>query len=89
MSDNDLSDGTPFDNIDLPDSRLKYHRTTICGPIGLMSRVFCANCGCDGGLVTEEWAGHIMYICDDCANTCGRQLPGMVEIPEESVRGTT
>lgn len=70
---------------ELPDSRLSHHRTTICGPCGLMSRVFCINCGADGGLVTEAWAVRISYLCDDCFLTHGA-LP-MPQVPDSVVRG--
>lgn len=66
------------------DSRLRYHRTTFCGPKGLMSKVFCLNCGADGGAVTEEWAEFVIYICEGCAKTHGS--PPLPEIPEELIR---
>lgn len=75
----------------LPDCRLTGHRrraTTV--PLGrmLMERVFCANCGADGGLVTAEWSPHIFYLCEDCARTCGHlTLSGVIEINETTVRG--
>jgi hypothetical protein len=50
-----------------------------------MSRVYCANCGADGGLITEEWAEHVFYICDRCELTKGKLLA--TAIPEEVVRG--
>lgn len=75
----------PLNFEELPESRLTHHRTTICGPVGLMSRVYCANCGCDGGLITEEWAVKCCYLCDKCAEVHGK-LP-IPEIPESVVRG--
>lgn len=75
----------------LPDSRLtvKRERTTVVRPTMLgrmvMERVFCANCGDDGGLVTAEWSPHVFYLCEECAQKHGRlNLP---EIPEATVRG--
>lgn len=73
---------------ELPDSRLSGARrraTTV--PLGrmLMERVFCANCGCDGGLVTAEWSAHVFFLCDDCARP--GTPPGCVEADERSVRG--
>ena len=74
----------------LPDCRLLPSRrraTTV--PLGrmLMERVYCGNCGCDGGLVTAEWSPHVFYLCEECAVTHGRlTLP---EVPEATVRGTT
>jgi len=72
----------------LPDSRLNGPRrraTTV--PLGrmLMERVFCANCGADGGFITAEWAAHVFYLCDECAQTHGKlDLP---EVSEAAVRG--
>jgi hypothetical protein len=51
-----------------------------------MEKVFCVNCGCDGGAVTPEWAAHIFYLCDECAKTYG-QIDGAVQVPDEVVRG--
>lgn len=75
---------------DAPDSRLQdltaRRRTTVAGPGGTpMERVFCANCGADGGAVTADWSPHIFYLCDRCAAQHGT-LP-LVEIPEDVVRG--
>jgi hypothetical protein len=76
----------------LPDCRLIGPRrrattvplTMLLGRM-LMERVFCGNCGADGGLVTAEWAAHIFYLCDDCAHTHGKlDLP---ELSEATVRG--
>lgn len=72
---------------ELPDSRRSHHRPTVCGPAGIMAQVYCANCGKDGGLVTEEWAEHIFYLCDPCAEKYGQEPPGTVQIPEEVVQG--
>ncbi len=63
----------------LPDCRLTGHRrraTTIAGVPTMvgrvtMERVYCANCGAPGGAVTQEWAAHIFYVCDDCAGRLG------------------
>lgn len=71
---------------ELPESRLK-DRKTFCGPVGIMSRVYCANCGCEGGAVTEEWAEFIFYLCDACAEKTGGVVPGAVEVPGEVVCG--
>jgi hypothetical protein len=49
-----------------------------------MERVFCANCGCDGGLVTADWAWHVFYLCEPCAEKHGRL--DLAEIPESLVR---
>ncbi len=68
----------------MPDSRVKDPRH-IFGPAGYMEAIFCVNCGGDGGFVTSDWATHVFYLCDKCADTHGRlTLP---EIPEATVRG--
>jgi len=76
----------------LPDSRLKFDRankqTEALTPVGrlFMERVYCANCACDGGLVSPEWAEHVFYLCQDCADKYGK-IEGAVEVPEAVVRG--
>lgn len=72
----------------LPDCRLRGPRrraTTVVRGCMLMERVFCANCGADGGLITAEWSPHVFYLCDACAETHGK-LP-LPEVPEKTVRG--
>jgi len=85
----------------LPDSRLRGSRrrsTTIAyrdaerGVDLLIERVFCANCGCDGGGVTAEWAPHVFYVCDPCSKLphVARQLctaAGVIEVPDGVARG--
>lgn len=74
---------------DMPDARLRpCNRSTIVGPCGIMARVYCVNCGCDGGLVTDEWAEQIMYLCDRCAEVHGK-LPVALQVPDSEVRGTS
>jgi len=73
----------------LPDARLNSldrKRKEIVGPLGkFMERVYCVNCGTDGGAVTKEWAEHIFYLCNVCAETHGAlSIPA---IPDEIVRG--
>lgn len=73
----------------LPDSRLAgtaRERTTVVWARMLWERVFCANCGADGGIVTADWSPHVFYICDGCAQELGPP-PGMVEVAEAVVRG--
>lgn len=65
----------------LPDSRLSsFKREQTMFSIGRKQyeRVFCANCGTQGGGVTPEWAPHIFFVCDDCFLTHGAP-PGCVE----------
>jgi hypothetical protein len=70
----------------LPDSRLKdpSHKMVYRGR-QWWEKVFCANCGCDAGLMTAEWSAHCFYLCQLCAETYG-QPPGTMEIPEKWVR---
>jgi len=71
----------------LPDSRLVLdrRRTTVVLGRQLMERVYCANCGADGGLITADWCPHVFYLCDTCAaKHAGIEL---AEVPEPAVRG--
>jgi len=73
----------------LPESRLGWNRresTMIQHGRMTLERVFCANCGCNGGGVTPEWAAHVFYLCDACAEKYGN-LDGATEVPEAVVRG--
>lgn len=73
----------------LPDSRLAgtaRDNKSVVFHGALWERVFCANCGHDGGLVTAEWSPHIFYLCEECALKCGPP-PGVVEADERQVRG--
>ena len=53
----------------LPDCRLsgKASRAQIVR-LGRLAfeKVFCADCGCDGGMVTEG-VPHVFYLCEPCA----------------------
>src|SRR5262245_32250925 len=77
----------------LQDSRLTFDRdnkqTEARTPFGKlwMERVYCANCGCDGGLVTPDWAQHVFYLCEECAHKYGAMPPSVAEVPEAVVRG--
>lgn len=74
-------DGPEHKEEKLPDARLSStNRNTFCGPVGLMSRVFCVNCGAPGGAVTEEWASEVFYLCDSCADKLG-PLP-CLQVPD-------
>ena len=72
--DRQLEDG-------LPDSRLsgKNSRSQIIrrGKLSF-EKVFCADCGCDGGLVTEG-VPHVFYLCEPCALK-GKPF-GAIEVP--------
>lgn len=85
----------------LPDSRLSGPRrrgTTVAyrdpgrGIDLLMERCFCANCGCDGGLVVADVSPHVFFVCDPCSKLPHvaaqlRAAAGVVEVPESAVRG--
>lgn len=72
-------------NRECPDARArrslneKKHRL-----LGWMSEIFCVNCGTSGGMITQDWAAHVFYLCDECAEVHGRlPLPDL----EPLVRG--
>jgi hypothetical protein len=70
-----------------PDSRLgwlKRESTMIYRGRLAYERVFCANCGCEGGGVTPEWAAHVFYVCEECAQRLGPP-PGCEKVPDEEV----
>lgn len=71
----------------LPDSRLSLARrkTTVMRAGQLMEKVFCANCGADGGLITAEFCPHIFYVCDNCFLKFGP--PPLPEVEELSLKG--
>lgn len=76
----------------LPDARLvgdrarkQFEGMTVLGRMW-MEKVFCVNCGCNGGAVTPEWAAHVFYLCEECAYKYGA-IEGAVEVPENEVRG--
>lgn len=69
----------------LPDSRLKFNRPIVKLGRRDMERVYCANCGGDGGLVTAEWAAHVFFLCDTCVGVNGPL--NCPDIAEEVVRG--
>lgn len=73
----------------MPDSRVQdlslRKRTEVVDGAQRYERVYCANCGADGGLVTADWTPHIFYLCNDCVGKHGQV--GLTEIPEDLVRG--
>lgn len=73
----------------LPDSRLSgtaRENNTVVYAHMLWERVFCANCGKDGGLITADWSPHVFYVCDDCDKHCG-SVPGLIKVDERAARG--
>jgi hypothetical protein len=80
----------PFDmdwyNPNLPDSRPKISRGDKFSKVwGWMEKIFCVNCGKDGGVVTRDSIPFVLYLCDDCAQKHGH-LPLPV-VPDKLVRG--
>jgi hypothetical protein len=71
---------------DLPDSRTKTPQF-FQGPLGWMERVWCANCGADGGGVLAEFTAHVFYICDSCADQHAPDEPKVPADVEEILRG--
>lgn len=70
----------------LPDSRLSFNRHRSIFRFGRVEyeKVFCANCGADGGGVTAEYFAHCLYICEACADRLGKL--DLHEIPASAVR---
>jgi hypothetical protein len=71
----------------LPDSRLSYsnrEKAMVVRGRMVLEKVFCANCGAEGGGVTPEFAAHVFYVCEPCALRLGPP-PGCVEVQPETV----
>jgi hypothetical protein len=54
----------------LPDSRLSgmaRERRRVFFRGQWMERVYCANCGADGGALTADWSPFMFYLCNECA----------------------
>jgi hypothetical protein len=72
----------------LPDSRLKNPLDNLVSRRNtLWERVFCANCGEDGGLCLANQSAHIFYMCERCAALSMGMVPGCVEVDEDFMRG--
>jgi hypothetical protein len=82
-----LGDDKTKDDFDrLPDARLrKCNRKTFQGQFGLMSRVYCVNCGKPGGMITEELAATVYLVCDNCVDRMGA-VPGAVQVPDHIIQ---
>lgn len=68
----------------LPDCRLSgtaRDNDTVVHAGMLWERVYCANCGHNGRLVTADFAAHIFYICEPCFAQLGPP-PGAIEAGE-------
>lgn len=67
----------------LPDSRSKVSARERFHPfLGWMVRIFCANCGHDGGLVPEDNCNFAFYLCDPCAEKWSPLVDTML-VPDE------
>lgn len=67
----------------LPDSRAKTDRGHVIQGSVKWVPVFCANCGKEGGLVTETCT-FAFWICGPCEKRCGAILaPGYARIPDQ------
>jgi hypothetical protein len=68
----------------LPDCRVRGGGNTVVRAKMLWEKVYCANCGHLSGLVTAEWAAHVFYLCEKCAEVHGKlDLP---EVPKDQCR---
>jgi len=65
----------------MPSSLLSRTQRTVWTPMGLMTLIFCSNCGASGGAITAP-TEFVHYLCDDCKHLAA----GLPEIPEPIVR---
>jgi hypothetical protein len=63
----------------IPRSRLEDRRLSGGGVVWL--KIFCANCGKDGGAILENDYNFAFYLCDPCAERFG-QIDGMYMEPD-------
>ena len=66
----------------LPDCRSRQGHSINRGAAGTWVPVYCANCGCDGGMVPAEGMTFLFYLCNSCAETYG-QIAGTMVMPDE------
>lgn len=65
----------------IPDSRMRRSVGQVSSPIGLITRIYCLNCGKNcGGVYGEPAFTHVL--CDACRDRLGG-LPGMEEVKFE------
>lgn len=71
---------------EIPDARAKRAKNELKHRLlGWMEPIFCTNCGCDGGMISRDWAAYVTYLCDACVETYGH--PPLTEAPESLIRG--
>ena len=71
----------------LPDSRLpinKRDQNTVSRGGKLWDKIFCANCGEKGGLVTSG-SPHVFYICTSCSLKMIGAPPGTIEVKPDGI----
>lgn len=67
----------------LPDSRLQRNKTNqVCRNGIWHERIFCAQCGADGGLVPVENMTFAFYLCNPCHEAMG-DIPETYAMPDE------
>jgi hypothetical protein len=55
----------------LPDSRTRGGHGSIRSPFGNQIPVYCANCGCEWGMVREDMMTFAFVLCQPCADKMG------------------
>jgi len=66
----------------LPDSRCRESKGNVVQNGETFVRIFCANCGADGGGVPEEHTTFAFYLCNDCVDKHGPPA-GLMAVPDE------
>ena len=65
----------------IPDARTSSRQRQIWTPNGLMTLIYCTNCGAGGGAVTND-TPFIHFYCEKCRHLAA----GLPEVPEPVVR---
>jgi len=65
----------------IPDAGCQRTQRQVWTPMGLMTLIYCTNCGAPGGAVTQH-SEFVHYYCDKCKHLAA----GLPEIPEPLVR---
>jgi hypothetical protein len=69
----------------LPDSRARHstgeirHKT-----LGNMEKIYCVNCGVEGGFVMRDSVPFVSYLCNKCVFQFGQ--PPLLPVPEDEER---
>lgn len=69
----------------LPDSRARDTKGVVQTKtvFGIMVPIYCANCGCEGGLVPEQNMTFAFWLCTLCFETYGHITGTMVQPDQE------